>query len=163
MTVVGALFVSEMTSLNISLSLPLFSLLFLAALVGSSHGGASLACRFVATVTVAFEFAVDAIDAVVPALAKRTRPFLEHGLLSIGAATTTMVDFARVVARFEVSRHGGLSVMGLMDDDIRRLSFVASLEDDSTAAGTGTDAAATNAEASGDKSRVSTVVVVARR
>lgn len=103
LTIVGALFVSEMTSLNISLSLPLFSLLFLAALVGSSHGGASLACRFVATVTVAFEFAVDAIDAVVPALAKRIRPFLEHGLLSIGAATTTMVDFARVVARFEVS------------------------------------------------------------
>ena len=57
--------------------------------------------------------------------------------------------------------------MGLLEDDVRRLSFVASLEAeaDCTAAGTGTgtDAAATNAEASGDKSRVSTVVVVARR
>ena len=105
MTIFGALFVSEMTSLNISLSLPLFSLLFLAALVGSSHGGESLACRFViaTTVTVAFEFVVDAIDAVVPALAKWIRSFLEHGLLSIGAAATTLVDFVRVVARFEVS------------------------------------------------------------
>ena len=43
--------------------------------------------------------------------------------------------------------------MGLLDDDVRRLSFVASLETDSTAAGTGTDTvAATTAEASGDKS-----------